>query len=207
MLSKTLETALVRAIREAKSYRHEYVTVEHMLYGLLYDELTTHIISQCGGSIEKLKQRLEAFFTGELPTLGSVGPSEPAQTVAFNRVLQRAVSHVQSCGKSEVDSGDVLAAIFAEAESHAVYFLGSEGVGRLAVIEYISHGLPSEGLQKEPLPQPPVLPETREVDKDEKILQDFTINLTRRAAEGHLDPLIGRNLEVSRMMQVLCRRK
>jgi ATP-dependent Clp protease ATP-binding subunit ClpA len=207
MLSKTLETALVRAIREAKSYRHEYVTVEHMLYGLLYDELTTHIISQCGGSIEKLKQRLEAFFTGELPTLGSVGPSEPAQTVAFNRVLQRAVSHVQSCGKSEVDSGDVLAAIFAEAESHAVYFLGSEGVGRLAVIEYISHGLPSEGLQKEPLPQPPVLPETKEVDKDEKTLQDFTVNLTRRAAEGHLDPLIGRNMEVSRMMQVLCRRK
>lgn len=202
-----METALVRAIREAKSYRHEYVTVEHMLYGLLYDELTTHIINQCGGSSEKLKQRLEAFFTGELPILGPVGPSEPAQTVAFNRVLQRAVSHVQSCGKSEVDSGDVLAAIFAESESHAVYFLGSEGVGRLAVIEYISHGLPSEGLQKEPLPRPPVAPETREADKDEKILQDFTINLTRRAAEGHLDPLIGRNMEVSRMMQVLCRRK
>jgi ATP-dependent Clp protease ATP-binding subunit ClpA len=211
MLSKSLEMALVKAIREAKNYRHEYVTVEHMLYGLLSDELTTHIISQCGGSIEKLKQRLEAFFTGELPTLGSVGPSEPAQTMAFNRVLQRAVSHVQSCGKSEVDSGDVLAAIFSEAESHAVYFLGSEGVGRLAVIEYISHGLPSEGLQKEPLPQPPAgpetEPETREKEKDEKILQDFTINLTRRAAEGRLDPLIGRDMEVNRMMQVLCRRK
>ncbi|MCX5869783.1 MAG: ATP-dependent Clp protease ATP-binding subunit ClpA [Deltaproteobacteria bacterium] len=211
MLSKTLEMALIKAIREAKSYRHEYVTVEHMLYGLLSDELTTHIISQCGGSIEKLKQRLEAFFTGELSTLGPDGPSEPAQTVAFNRVLQRAVSHVQSCGKSEVDSGDVLAAIFSEAESHAVYFLGSEGVGRLAVIEYISHGLPSEGLQKEPLPRPPAGPgtdpETREMEKDEKILQDFTINLTRRAAEGHLDPLIGRDMEVNRMMQVLCRRK
>ncbi|MFH2123170.1 MAG: ATP-dependent Clp protease ATP-binding subunit ClpA [Pseudomonadota bacterium] len=211
MLSKTLETALVRAIREAKNYRHEYVTVEHMLYGLLYDELTTHIISQCGGSIENLKQRLEAFFTGELPTLGSVGPSEPAQTVAFNRVLQRAVSHVQSCGKNEVDSGDVLAAIFSESESHAVYFLGSEGVGRLAVIEYISHGLPSESLQKEPLPRMPAGPgsgaETRDKDKDEKVLQEFTVNLTRRAAEGHLDPLIGRNMEVNRMMQVLCRRK
>jgi len=153
MLSKTLEMALVRAIREAKSYRNEYVTVEHMLYGLLYDELTNHIISHCGGSIENLKQRLETFFSGELPVLGAVGPSEPAQTLAFNRVLQRAVSHVQSCGKNEVDSGDVLAAIFSEAESHAVYFLGSEGVGRLAVIEYISHGLPSEGLQKEPLPR------------------------------------------------------
>ena len=211
MLSKTLEMALVKAIREAKNYRHEYVTVEHMLYGVLSDELTAHIISQCGGSIEKLKQRLEAFFTGELPILGPVGPSEPAQTMAFNRVLQRAVSHVQSCGKSEVDSGDVLAAIFSEAESHAVYFLGSEGVGRLAVIEYISHGLPSEGLQKEPLPRPPAgpgaEPETREKEKDEKILQDFTVNLTRRAAEGRLDPLIGRDTEVNRMMQVLCRRK
>jgi ATP-dependent Clp protease ATP-binding subunit ClpA len=211
MLTKTLETALVRAIREAKSYRHEYVTVEHMLYGLLYDELTTHIISHCGGSIEKLKQRLEAFFTGELPKLGAEDTGEPAQTVAFNRVLQRAVAHVQSCGKNEVDSGDVLAAIFSEAESHAVYFLGSEGVGRLAVIEYISHGLPSEGLQKEPLPRPPAGPgiggETRESDKDEKVLQEFTVNLTKRAAEGLLDPLIGRAGEVSRMMQVLCRRK
>ncbi len=211
MLTKTLETALVRAIREAKNYRHEYVTVEHMLYGLLYDDLTTHIISQCGGSIDNLKQRLEAFFTGELPVLGTAGPSEPAQTVAFNRVLQRAVSHVQSCGKSEVDSGDVLAAIFSEAESHAVYFLGSEGVGRLAVIEYISHDLPSQGLQKEPLPRMPAGPgsgpETKESERDEKILQDFTVNLTRRAAEGRLDPLIGRSLEVNRMMQVLCRRK
>jgi ATP-dependent Clp protease ATP-binding subunit ClpA len=211
MLNKTLEMALVRAIREAKGYRHEYVTVEHMLYGLLYDELTSHIISHCGGSIDNLKQRLEAFFTGELPTLGADDVSDPAQTVAFNRVLQRAVSHVQSCGKNEVDSGDVLAAIFAEAESHAVYFLASEGVGRLAVLEYISHGLPSEGLQKEPLPRPPGGPgadaETREMEKDEKVLQDFTVNLARRAAEGRLDPLIGRQKEVSRMMQVLCRRK
>ncbi len=211
MLSKTLEKALVRAIREAKNYRNEYVTVEHMLYGLLYDELTNHIISHCGGSIENLKERLEAFFKGELPVLGTIGPSEPAQTMAFNRVLQRAVSHVQSCGKSEVDSGDLLAAILSEAESHAVYFLGSEGVGRLAVIEYISHGLPSEGLQKEPLPRvpagPATGPEATETDKDEKILQEFTVNLTHRAAGGHLDPLIGRYMEVNRMMQVLCRRK
>ncbi|MBW6521281.1 MAG: ATP-dependent Clp protease ATP-binding subunit ClpA [Desulfoarculaceae bacterium] len=217
MLSKTLETALVRAIREAKSYRNEFVTVEHMLYGLLYDELISHIISHCGGSIDNLKQRLETFFTGELPVLGAIGPNEPAQTMAFNRVLQRAVSHVQSCGKCEVDSGDVLAAIFSETESHAVYFLGSEGVGRLSVIEYISHGLPSEGLQKEPLPRMPAGPEPgaesrekdkdKDKDKDEKVLQEFTVNLTRRAAEGCLDPLIGRDMEVNRMMQVLCRRK
>ena len=214
MLSKPLETALIRAIREAKSYRHEFVTVEHLLYGLLHDDLGTHIISQCGGSIDHLKQRLESFFASELPTIGSARPTEPAQTMAFNRVLQRAVSHVQSCGKGEVDSGDVLAALFSEAESHAVYFLGTEGVGRLAVIEYISHGLPATNrciLQKEPLPRPPEGSEAeakgREQERDEKVLQEFTINLNRRAADGLLDPLIGRSEELSRMMQVLCRRK
>ena len=105
MLSKPLEVALVRAIREAKSYHHEYVTVEHMLYGLLHDELAEYIIKECGGSADNLKKRLESFFSGELPTVPS---GDPAQTVGFNRVLQRAVAHVQSCGKKEVDSGDVL---------------------------------------------------------------------------------------------------
>ncbi len=122
MISKTLETALIRAIREAKEYRHEYVTVEHMLYGLLYDELADYIIQECGGSTENLKSRLESFFAGELPIHSPEVQGEPAQTVAFNRVLQRAVAHVQSCGKKEVDSGDVLVSIFSEAESHAVFF-------------------------------------------------------------------------------------
>ncbi len=211
MLSKPLEMALIRAIREARSYRHEFVTLEHMLYGLLHDELSGHIISQCGGSVDHLKQRLESFFVSELPILDTARLSEPAQTLAFNRVLQRAVAHVQSCGKTEVDSGDVLAALFSEAESHAVYFLGTEGIGRLAVIEYISHGLPAEGLQKEPLPRPPAgaedEPASREQEKDAKILQEFTVNLNRQAAEGLLDPLIGRRQEINRMMQVLCRRK
>ncbi|HIP83365.1 MAG TPA: ATP-dependent Clp protease ATP-binding subunit ClpA, partial [Desulfocapsa sulfexigens] len=108
MISKALERALVRAIREAKNYHHEYVTVEHMLYGLLHDELTGYIIRECGGSIENLKNRLESFFAGELPIHRLEVQGEPAQTVAFNRVLQRAVAHVQSCGKKEVDSGDVL---------------------------------------------------------------------------------------------------
>ena len=206
MLSKTLEMALIRAIREAKSYNHEYVTVEHMLYGLLHDELTRYIIRECGGSIENLKQRLEKFFSGEIPRLSSGISSEPAQTLAFNRVLQRAVAHVQSCGKQEVDSGDVLVSIFAEAESHAVYFLGSEGIGRMAVVNFISHELPNS-LQQEPLPRPPEGPERKEKGGDEKALQDFTVNLAVQAAEGKLDPLVGRDMEVSRMMQVLCRRK
>ena len=208
MLSKALETALVRAIREAKNYQHEYVTVEHMLYGLLHDELADYIIQECGGSTENLKNRLESFFSGELPIRQIGEPVEPAQTVAFNRVLQRAVAHVQSCGKKEVDSSDVLVSIFSEAESHAVFFLGSEGLGRMSVVEFISHALP-EGLQKEPLPHMPGTSTggDKEADKDEKILQEFTLNYARYAAEGKLDPLIGRKVEVNRMMQVLCRRK
>ncbi len=207
MISKALETALVRAIREAKEHRHEYVTVEHMLYGLLYDELATYIIQECGGSPDNLKTRLESFFSGELPVHSPAIQGEPAQTVAFNRVLQRAVAHVQSCGKKEVDSGDVLVSIFSEAESHAVFFLGSEGLGRMSVVEFISHALP-EGLQKEPLPRmPDGNGASKKEDKDEKILKEFTVNYAHVAAEGKFDPLVGRNVEVKRMMQVLCRRK
>jgi ATP-dependent Clp protease ATP-binding subunit ClpA len=209
MISKALETALIRAIREAKEHRHEYVTVEHMLYGLLYDELAEYIIRECGGSPRNLKNRLESFFAGELPVLTNPVAGEPAQTVAFNRVLQRAVAHVQSCGKKEVDSSDVLVSIFAEAESHAVFFLGSEGLGRMSVVDFISHSLP-DNLQKEPFPKAPdqaAQDQQKKVDKDDKILQEFTVNYAIAAAEDKLDPLIGRKMEVNRMMQVLCRRK
>lgn len=206
MLSKTLEKSLIRAIREAKNHNHEYVTVEHLLYGLLNDDLASYIINECGGSIEILKERLEKFFLGDIPTLSQPNQQEPTQTLAFNRVLQRAVAHVQSCGKKEVDSGDVLVSIFSEAESHAVFFLSSVGVGRMAVVNFISHEIP-DGLQQEPLPNPPEEDDSKDQPKDDKALNEFTINLSRYAAEGRLDPLIGREKEISRIMQVLCRRK
>jgi len=207
MLSKTLEKALIMAIREAKNHKHEYVTVEHMLYGLLHDELTGYIISQCGGSPQVLKERLEKFFLREIPTLAAGGSMEPAQTIAFNRVLQRAVAHVQSCGKNQVDSGDVLVSILAEEESHAVYFLTSAGIGKMEVMNFISHELPAEGLQKEPFASPPESPDSQKGGKDAKALEEFTINLADLAAAGKIDPLIGRNEEINRIMQVLCRRK
>jgi len=207
MLRKTLEKALIRAIREAKNYNHEYVTVEHMLYGLLYDDLTSYIITECGGSTEVLKERLEKFFVMEIPKLSPTGRGEPAQTIAFNRVLQRAVAHVQSCGKQQVDSSDVLVSILSEDESHAVYFLTSVGIGKMAVVNFISHELPAEGLQKEPLSAPPKNPNAKPETNDAKILEKFTVNLTDNAAQGKLDPLIGRNMELNRVMQVLCRRK
>jgi ATP-dependent Clp protease ATP-binding subunit ClpA len=208
MLSKELELALIKAIKEAKNHRHEYVTVEHMLYGLLHDDLARHIIEKCGGNNLNIKDRLERFFETGMPVLKE-GDDEPAQTVAFNRVLQRAVSHVQSCGKKQVDTGDVLVSIFTEPDSHAVYFLGSEGVGRLEVVEYISHSLP-EYLQTEPLRQPPSGPQQpskKRQDKPADALDEFTVNFAKRAAEGNIDPLIGRDQELYRMMQVLCRRK
>jgi len=205
MLSRELELALIKAIKEAKNHRHEYVTVEHILYGLLHDDLARHIIDKCGGNNDNLKERLERFFSGSLPLLKNE-EAEPAQTIAFNRVLQRAVNHVQSCGKKQVDTGDVLVSIFTETESHAVYFLGTEGIGRLEVVEYISHNIP-ETLQKEPFRQ--VQPRQKQKKQKAKTdpLTEFTVNFSIRAAEGSIDPLIGRDLELQRMMQVLCRRK
>lgn len=208
MLSRDLELALIKAIKEAKTHRHEYVTVEHMLYGLLHDELASHIITSCGGNNDNLKERLERFFNGGMPVLKD-NASEPAQTVAFNRVLQRAVNHVQSCGKKQVDTGDVLVAIFNEQDSHAVYFLGTEGVRRMEVMEYISHGLP-EHMRTDPGKQAqPGLERPKKADEKStgNPLEDFTVNFAKRAAEGKIDPLIGREHELQRMMQVLCRRK
>ena len=126
MFSQKLEMALVTAVRQAKNHRHEFVTVEHLLYGILQDDLINRIIKQCGGSLENLQKRLEKFFDGELPTQKISDANAPVQTLGFNRVLQRAIGHVQSCGKEEVDSGDILVAIFSELDSHAVYFLSSE---------------------------------------------------------------------------------
>ncbi len=209
MLSRELELALIKAIKEAKYHRHEYVTVEHMLYGLLHDDLARHIITSCGGNNDNLKGRLERFFSSNSVPILRDKSSEPSQTVAFNRVLQRAVSHVQSCGKKQVDSGDVLVALFNEQDSHAVYFLGTEGLGRMEVVEYISHGLPEHmrtGPQKQSGPGGEQ-PKKSEEKNSGNPLEDFTVNFARRAAEGLIDPLIGRERELQRMMQVLCRRK
>ncbi|WP_417908978.1 ATP-dependent Clp protease ATP-binding subunit ClpA [Candidatus Electronema sp. PJ] len=213
MLSRKLELALIKAIKEAKSKKHEYVTVEHMLWGLLHDDMTTHIIEKCGGNNDSLKERLEEFLAAGIPVL-QTGKTEPSQTVAFNRVLQRAVNHVQSAGKREVDTGDVLVSIFAEPDSHAVYFLGSEGVGRLEVMEYLSHHMAESAAKNDSLPssRPPEQPdspakEQKKKNEGEDPLEQYTVNFAELAAKGKIDPLIGRDRELERMMQVLCRRR
>ena len=201
MFNQQLERSLVTAVREAKNHRHEFVTVEHLLYGLLHDELTSRIITQCGGSFANLKKRLEEFFDDEMPTQKMSDTNDPIQTLGFNRVLQRAIGHVQSCQKKEVDSGDVQVAIFSEPESHAVYFLSSEGLDRIAVVEYISHGLPDD-LEMESWGQP-----QKKKKPKEDALSKFTVSFADRARAGLIDPLIGREQDLERIMQVLCRRR
>lgn len=200
MFSQQLEMALVTAVRQAKSHRHEFVTVEHLLYGILQDDLITRIISQCGGSLENLQRRLEKFFDGELPTQKLNDTNDPVQTLGFNRVLQRAIGHVQSCGKKEVDSGDVLVAIFSEPDSHAVYFLSAEGLDRMSVVEFVSHGLQDDIETDAWQTQQQKPAKVDELDK-------YTVNFAAKAEAGLIDPLIGREMELERIMQVLCRRR
>ncbi len=200
MINNKLEISLIMAVREAKSHRHEHVTVEHILYGLLHDDLAARIIAGCGGNPESLKEKLEEFFDSNITILDEDAGVEPTQTLGFNRVLQRAIAHVQSSGKAEVDSGDVLAAIFSEPDSFAAYFLETEGLSRMEIIKFISHELPGS------TPKPKIV--KKESDKPkESPLELYTVNFSQRAADGKIDPLIGRNTELDRLMQVLCRRR
>jgi ATP-dependent Clp protease ATP-binding subunit ClpA len=203
MINHELEVALVMAIREAKDRRHEHVTVEHILYALLHEDLAAGIITGCGGSLENLKEKLEKFFASTLVPVQSESLGEPLQTIGFNRVLQRAIAHVQSCGKKEVDAADVLVAIYAEPESYAAYFLKAEGVEKLAVLEYVAGHYPAPGIDAVDSPAP----EKKEEAKPESDFDKYTVNFADRAARGLIDPLVGREPELQRIMQVLCRRR
>ena len=207
MISQKVEIALVMAIREAKTRHHEHVTVEHILYGLLHDKITRAIVKGCGGNIDSLKINLESFFISNMPTIEQDEPTDPIQTIGFNRVLQRAIAHVQSCGKKEVDSGDVFAAIFNEPDSFAVYYLESEGLNRLDVVDYISHGLTGEESIQNFTSNPCKDGSCKQNAPQTTALEAYTQSYKTRAEAGKIDPLIGRSVELERMMQVLCRRK
>jgi ATP-dependent Clp protease ATP-binding subunit ClpA len=194
-------------LSQARQRRHEYLCVEHLLYAILDDPHGRDILVQCGSNIERLRRSIEDFFEKELET--APPGTEPAiqQTVAFERVMERAILHVKYSGKREVDNGDILAAIFEEKDSHAAYFLGREGITRLAVLNYISHGIPA------PQYRTPAPYEEEEEDDDgepkpiKNPLEQFTVNLTVRAAEGKIDPLIGRETEIMRTIRILSRRR
>jgi ATP-dependent Clp protease ATP-binding subunit ClpA len=212
MIQKDLEAALYAAVREAQRRRHEYITLEHLLYTLCFDKTTGKILKHSGANVEQLKKELEKFLDEELEALPVGAQVEPMQTIAFQRVMQRAIFHVRSSGKEEVDGGNVLVAIFSEPESHAVYFLQKQGVERIDVVAYISHGtskIKDEPPKKERSPQGDG-DGGEEGDGEDELdnpLEAYCTNLVERATQGKIDPLIGRRHEVERTVQILCRRR
>jgi ATP-dependent Clp protease ATP-binding subunit ClpA len=207
MISKELSATLGFAVKEAKRRRHEYVSIEHILFAILNDPNGIEIIENCGADVDNLLDALENFFDEKIERIPEGNDYVLQQTIGFQRVIQRAVNHARSAEKQEVAVADVLASIFLEKDSHAEYFLSSQGVTRLDVLNYISHNI-----SKDPFADSPgglVRPGKEERDRRQKSnpLELFTLNLIELAAEGKLDPLIGREAELERTMQVLCRRR
>ncbi len=207
MITRELQAALNFAVNEAIKRRHEFLTLEHVLLALLHDRTASNIIRHCGGDLEALKRDLEEFLAETLEQMPEGEEHFPEQTAAFDRVLQRAVLQAQGSGQQQIDGGNILAALFQEPNSHAVYLLKKQGITRLDVLNYISHGISK--LEKEP----ELLPGQDEEEQEEGTrpvrdpLAAFTVNLVERAAQGGIDPLIGRTAEVERTIQVLCRRR
>jgi ATP-dependent Clp protease ATP-binding subunit ClpA len=200
-VSKELQQTLQNAVGEARRRRHEYVTLEHLLHAMTKDKVASEVLLACGADLKSLERELEEYLDRTLESLSSA--QDPEQTAAFQRVLQRAAWHVQGSGRTELNAGDVLVAITRERGSHAVYLLEKQGVRRLDILQYISHGIgkdegeePQEEQGDEGAPRPVRDP-----------FKTFTVNLVERAAQGLIDPLIGRDNEIERMIQVLCRRR
>jgi ATP-dependent Clp protease ATP-binding subunit ClpA len=207
-ISPEVEIALSVATNEAARRRHEYVTIEHLLYALLFDDGTADIVRHAGGDVKALKKKLETFLD-EMEALEEGAEVMPTASLGVNRAIRRAAMHVQSSGKEEVKGANVLVAMFSEGDSFAVSALESLGVTRLDVVSYISHGtskLESEGAGDE------INGDPRKVDAQgegvmRNPLESFTILLNKEAAEGRIDPLVGRQKEITRIIQILARRK
>ena len=211
MIAQELEVSLHMAFVEARQARHEFITVEHLLLALLDNPSAAEVLRACAVNIEDLRKTLTNFIGDNTPTVPGTGEVDTQPTLGFQRVIQRAIMHVQSAsnGKKEVTGANVLVAIFGEKDSHAVYYLHQQGVTRLDVVNFISHGVrkdqttesakASEGVE-EGAPG-------AEGQAKESPLDQFTQNLNKAAAEGKIDPLIGREDEVDRVIQILCRRR
>ncbi|MDI6651328.1 ATP-dependent Clp protease ATP-binding subunit ClpA [Gluconobacter japonicus] len=211
MLSRTLEQTLHRALTFAGDRRHEYATLEHLLLALTEDADALTVFRACGIDLEKLRSDLTDFLDKDLAGLASDRPTEPKPTAAFQRVIQRAAIHVQSTGRDEVTGANVLVALFAERESHAVYFLQLQDMTRLDAVNFISHGIakaPDRGAGRKPAAASKDTSEREERKETAKdgALATYCVNLNDRAREGRIDPLIGRDQEIERTIQILCRR-
>ena len=210
MLSRNLERSLHQALALARERRHEYATLEHLLLALTDDQDSVSVLRACGVDIEKIQQELNDYLDNELDNLVVNRDEDPKPTASFQRVVQRAAIHVQTSGRQEVTGANVLVAMFSERESHAVYYLQEQEMTRFDAVNYISHGIakvpgrsesrPVEGVDDEEAS------EEKAVKQDREALTAYCVDLNKKAAEGKIDPLIGRDAEIERTIQVLCRR-
>jgi ATP-dependent Clp protease ATP-binding subunit ClpA len=205
MLSSELEFCLNEAFQNARDRRHEFMTVEHLLLALLDIPKVHEILKACNSNVGQLRRQLTDFIDEATPLIAPEEETEVQPTLGFQRVLQRAVFHVQSSGKKEVTGSNVLVAIFSEKQSQAVYFLGLQDVTRLDVVNYISHGMPQ--LPGDSGPDRQQAPGEDEGDANASALELYASNLNQLAIAGKIDPLIGRDLEIERTIQILCRRR
>ncbi len=205
MLNKDLEVSLNMAFRQAKDSRHEFMTVEHLLLALLDNPAAEQVLLACGANLSKLRLELNDFIGETTPVIPEGEAERETQpTLGFQRVLQRAVFHVQSSGKSEVNGANVLVAIFSEQESQAAYFLKKADISRLDIVNYISHGI-SKVDEGETLTSDNI--EAQTTSEEPRTIENFTQNLNEEALKGNIDPLIGRDSELERTLQVLTRRR
>jgi ATP-dependent Clp protease ATP-binding subunit ClpA len=207
MITRELQATLEMAADEAIKRRHEFLTLEHLLYALLLDKVAKDVIYNCGGDLELLRRDLEEFFKESIQPLPRGVDRYPEQTPAFERVLNRAMEQAEASSQEKVDGGNILAAIFGESHSHAKYLLEKQGITRLDILNYISHGISKVDEFGEPLPLGDEEDDEAAARAMRDPLQAFASNLIERAAEGGIDPLIGRASELERTIQVLCRRR
>jgi ATP-dependent Clp protease ATP-binding subunit ClpA len=209
MIAQELEVSLHMAFVEARQARHEFITVEHLLLALLDNPSAAEVLRACAVNIDDLRKTLSNFVADNTPTVPGTSEVDTQPTLGFQRVIQRAIMHVQSAsnGKKEVTGANVLVAIFGEKDSHAVYYLHQQGVTRLDVVNFISHGVRKDQAADAHKAPEGVEDVHVEGQAKESPLDQFTQNLNKSAAEGKIDPLIGREAEVDRVIQILCRRR
>jgi len=209
MLSRDLEVTLNSAFKRARELRHEYMTVEHLLLGLLDNASAVQVLNACGSDLSKLREELEQFVTQTTPALPEESERDTQPTLGFQRVLQRAVFHVQSSGKQEVTGANVLVAIFSEQESQAVYFLKQQEIARIDVVNYISHGIAKSEDTSADGESETDAQSNQNASSEERTsnLDGYCTNLNKEVKKGRIDPLIGRDEELSRVIQTLSRRR
>ena len=206
MIAQELEVSLHMAFVDARQKRHEFITVEHLLLALLDNPTAAEVLRACAAQIDDLKKALAEFVNTHTPTVAGTEEIDTQPTLGFQRVIQRAILHVQSSGKKEVTGGNVLVAIFGEKDSHAVYFLHQQGVTRLDVVNFMSHGITKTPQNKDAGKETEQESDTEQPGQT-GALETYTVNLNAQAIAGKIDPLIGRERELERVIQTLCRRR